>query len=112
LGLSSSSNGLTADIELGALWETQYNTPFPSDILIANKEFVTERGDDLQLFIDAYEESLATSKESSVANLVFYGRSNRGVELMKSFMATMEQYDISLLGGKSPDAAFYYGIGE
>jgi NitT/TauT family transport system substrate-binding protein len=112
LGLSSSSNGLTSDIDLGALWEDQYNTPFPSDILIANKQFVTERADDFQIFLSAYEESLDTAKESSTANLVFYGRSNRGIDLIKSFMASMEEYDITLLGGKSPDAAFYYGIGE
>jgi len=112
LGLSSSSNGLTADIDLGALWEDQYHTPFPSDVLIANKLFVTERPDDFQIVLSAYEESLITAKESSTANLVFYGRSNRGIDLIKSFMASMEEYDISLLGGKSPDAAFYYGIGE
>jgi NitT/TauT family transport system substrate-binding protein len=112
LGLSSSSNGLTSDIDLGALWEDQYHTPFPSDILIANKQFITERADDFQIFLSAYEESLDTAKESSTANLVFYGRSNRGIDLIKSFMASMEEYDITLLGGKSPDAAFYYGIGE
>jgi len=112
LGMSSSSNGLTADIDLGALWEVSYNEPFPSMILVANKEFVTERGGDFRLCIAAYEESFTIAKESSVANLVFYGRSNRGVDLMNSFMALMEAYDINLLGGKSPDAAFYYGIGE
>jgi NitT/TauT family transport system substrate-binding protein len=112
LGLSSSSSGLTADIDLGALWELQYDSPIPSDILVANKKFVTERSDDFQLFLSAYEESLGTAKESSTANLVFYGRSNRGIDLIKSFMASMEVYDIGLLGGKSPDAAFYYGIGE
>lgn len=112
LGLSSSSNGLTADIDLGALWEAQYDSPVPSDILIANKQFVTERADDFQLVLAAYEGSLGTAKDSSTANLVFYGSSNRGVDLIKSFMASMEEFDISLLGGKSPDAAFYYGIGE
>lgn len=112
LGLSSSSNGLTADIDLGALWETESGSPVPSDILIANKQFVTERAGDFQLFISAYEASMGTAKESSTANLVFYGRSNRGSDIIKSFMASMEEYDISLLGGESPDAAFYYGIGE
>jgi NitT/TauT family transport system substrate-binding protein len=112
LGISSSSNGLTADIDLGALWETKYGSPFPSDILIANKEFVTKRFGDFQLFITAFEDSLSKAKESSTANLVFYGRSNRGVDLINHYMASMEEYDISLLGGKSPDAAFYYGIGE
>jgi NitT/TauT family transport system substrate-binding protein len=112
LGLSSSSNGLTSDIDLGALWEDRYNTPFPSDILIANKQFVTERADDFQIFLSAYEKSLDTAKESSTATLVFYGRSNRGIDLITSYMASMEEYDITLLGGKSPDAAFYYGIGE
>jgi NitT/TauT family transport system substrate-binding protein len=38
LSLSSSSNGLTADIDLGALWETQYHSPVPSDVMIANKQ--------------------------------------------------------------------------
>ena len=109
---SQTSNGLTADIDLGALWETQYHYPIPSDILIANKQFVTERTDDFRLFLSAYEESFGTAKESSTANLVFYGRSNRGIEIIKNFMASMEEYDITLLGGKSPDAAFYYGIGE
>ncbi len=112
LGLSSSSNGLTADIDLGALWETQYHSPIPSDVIIANKKFVTERPDDLWLFISAYEESLSKAKESTTTNLVFYGKSNRGVDLIKSFMTSIEEYDISLLGGKSPDDAFYYGIGE
>lgn len=112
LGISSGSDGITSDINLGALWEARYDTPVPSDILVANKQFVTERNDDFKLFIAAYEESLGTAKESSNANLVFYGRSNRGIDLIKSFMASMEEYDISLLGGKSPDAAFYYGIGE
>lgn len=112
LGLSSSSNGLTADIDLGALWEAQYNSPFPSDLLIANKLFITERADDFQLVLSAYEKSFSTAKDSSTANLVFYGRSNRGIEIIKNFMASMEEYDITLLGGKSPDAAFYYGIGE
>jgi NitT/TauT family transport system substrate-binding protein len=112
LGMSSASNGLTTDIDLGALWEAQYGIPFPTDILIANKQFVKERNDDFQLFISACEESLGVAKESSTTSLVFYGRSNRGMDLIRSFMASMEEYDISLLGGKSPDAAFYYGIGE
>ena len=112
LEMSSSSNGLTADIDLCALWEARYDSPVPTDILIANRQFIKERTDDFKLFIPAYEESLGTAKESSTANLVFYGRSNRGIDLIKSFMASMEEYDISLLGGKSPDAAFYYGTGE
>jgi NitT/TauT family transport system substrate-binding protein len=112
LGMSSASNGLTADIDLGALWEAKYDTPIPSDILVANKKLVTDRYDDFQLFISAFEESLDIAKESSTANLVFYGRSNRGIDLIRNFMASMEEYDISLMGGKSPDAAFYYGIGE
>ncbi len=112
LGLSSSSNGLTADIDLGVLWEASYQIPVPTDILIANKQFVIERTGDFQLFLAAYEASLDTAKKSSTANLVFYGRSNRGIDIIKNFMASMEEYDISLLGGKSPDAAFYYGIGE
>lgn len=112
LGMSSSSNELTADIDFGELWETQYGSPIPSDVLIANKQFVTERAGDFQLFITAFEKSLVTAKESSTANLVFYGRSNRGIDLIKNYMALMGEYDINSLGGKSPDAAFYYGIGE
>jgi len=112
LGMSSSSNGITADIDLGTLWEAETGSPVPSEVLIANKRFVTERAADFSIFITAFESSLETAKTSTTADLVFYGRSNRGVDLIKSFMASMEEYDINLLGGKSPDAAFYYGIGE
>ena len=112
LGVSSTSNGLKADIDLGALWESQYESSIPSDVLIANKQFVKERAGDLQLFISEYEKSMETAKKSSAANLVFYGRSNRGIDLIKNFMALMEEYDINSLGGKNLDAAFYYGIGE
>jgi NitT/TauT family transport system substrate-binding protein len=112
LTLSSSSDEVTADIDLGALWETGHKYSFPSQILIANKRFVDERADDFQLFISAYEEALELKTESSTIKLVFYGRSNRGIEIIKNFMALMEENDISLLGGKSPDAAFYYGTGE
>lgn len=112
LGVSSASNGLTADIDLGALWQTQYGSPIPSDVLIANRQFVKTRAGDLKLFINEYEKSMEKAKKSSTANLVFYGRSNRGIDLIKNFMALMEEYDINSLGGKSLDAAFYYGIGE
>jgi NitT/TauT family transport system substrate-binding protein len=112
LGISTDNSELTTDIDLGSQWAARYNSPIPSDILIANKQFVTDRYDDFQLFIATYEESFSTAKESSTANLVFYGSSNRGIDLIKKFMASIEEYDINLLGGKSPDAAFYYGIGE
>lgn len=112
LGLTSSSNKVTADIDMGELWKTGHKAPVPSMILIANKRFVDERADDFQLFISAYEESLESVTKSSTTYLVFYGRSNRGIELIKNFMALMEENDINLLGGKSPDAAFYYGTGE
>ena len=112
LEMSSSSNGLTSDIDLGALWEDKYGFPVPSDVLVANKKFVEKRSGDLELFITAFETSLATAKESSTAKLVFYGRSNRGIDLMTKYMDLMQVYDISLLGGVSPAVSFYYGIGE
>lgn len=112
LDLSSGSNKVAIDIDLGVLWETGHKYSAPSQILIANKRFVDERGDDFQLFISAYEEALDLTTESSKIDLVFYGRSNRGIEIIKNFMALMEENDINLLGGKSPDAAFYYGTGE
>lgn len=112
LGISSTGSGLTADIDLGVLWETQYGSPIPSDILIANKQFVKDRSPDFKLFIEAFEKSIGAAKESGAAELVFYGRSNRGVDLIKNYMVLMEDFDINSLGGKSLDDSFYYGIGE
>lgn len=106
------NDDVNVNIDLGVLWESDYGYPIPSDVLIANKQFVAERMDDFEVAIDAMESSLAAAKETSAANLVFYGRSNRGIDLMKKYMISMEDFDISLLGGKSPDASFYYGIGE
>lgn len=106
------NNDVKTDIDLGALWESDYGYPIPSDVLIANKQFVEERMDDLTIAIDAMESSLAAAKENATADLVFYGRSDRGIDLMKKYMNSMEEFDINLMGGNSPDAPFYYGIGE
>lgn len=106
------NDDVKTDIDLSALWESDYGYPIPSDVLIANKQFVAERMDDLMLAIDAMASSLAAARETSVANLVFYGRSNRGIDLIEKYMTSMEDFDVSILGGKIPDASFYYGIGE
>lgn len=112
LGLTTDNGEITSDIDLGALWEETYGLPIPSDVIIANKQFVIERADDLQIFIAEFEKSLTAAKETSNASLVFYGRSNRGMDLVKQYIDFMGVYDINLLGGESPDATFYYGIGE
>jgi ABC-type nitrate/sulfonate/bicarbonate transport system substrate-binding protein len=39
------------DIDLGALWEASYGSPIPTDVIIANKQFVSERADDVRIFI-------------------------------------------------------------
>lgn len=112
LELNVENGEITSDIDLGLLWEEKHRSPIPSDVIIANKQFVKEREDDLQIFIREFEASLAKAKESTDASLVFYGRTNRGMDLVKQYIDFMGVYDINLLGGESPDATFYYGIGE
>jgi NitT/TauT family transport system substrate-binding protein len=103
---------LTSDIDLGMLWGDKYGFPAPSDVLIANKRFIMERGGDVEVVVADFQNALTAAKESAKSDLVFYGSSTRGMDLLKEYMAAMEKYDISLIGGESLDAAFYHGIGE
>lgn len=105
----SGTSKTISDIDLGQLWETAYGYPIPSEIVIANKQFVKNRSADLGLFLETVTGSIDKAKKSSSANLVFYN-STRGMEILKSYLTTLE--DLTLLGGKAPDTAFYYGIGE
>ena len=109
LSTSSDNSDVTSDIDLGTLWESQYGSPIPSDVLIASKDFVKNRGDDLDIFISDVIESIDSTKKTSNADLVFYN-SSRGMDILRDYFALME--DLDAVGGKSLNSTFYYGIGE
>jgi len=100
---------ITSDIDLNQLWQTTYGYPIPSEVVVATKQFVKNRSGDLDLFLQTVTGSIDKAKKSSTSNLVFYN-STRGMEILNNFITTLDE--LTLLGGKTPNTAFYYGIGE
>lgn len=118
------------------LWKEATSKELPMGVLVANKKFVDERGDDLKIFISDISESidfvksnpeeasklivekgfLGNEKIAQMAipncNLTFFsqeaGNLMDGVELLKTFNETMYETNPKAVGGKLPGDELYY----
>lgn len=118
--------------DLNAIWDETYHTDLPMGTLIASKALVDERGDDLKVFMNEYEKSVAYVNENTAeaaamiadagivadaavaekaiprCNIVFQS-GKEAKEALGNFYDILFQMEPKSLGGKLPDETFYYG---
>lgn len=63
-------------------------TQIPTDVLIVSKKMAEERADDIDVMKNEYETALGAGIKSS-AKLVFYNKTDRGIQLMREYNKTM-----------------------
>jgi|GEM_PF-1272516 len=95
-------------LDLSDIWETSGYGEIPTDVLVAEGDFVNEHGDEINTILSDFGDAVDEAQGGSASSLVFYDASNRGISMLKNYMKTMSSYDSASVGGKQPGKAFYY----
>ncbi len=118
-------------LDLNAEWQNAMGMTLPMGVLIAQKSFIDVRGDDLEIFLKDYAESvnfvnsdpaaaaklvskygiiadaLIAEKAIPKCNIVFIPAQEAKTDLT-NFYGIIGTLDVKSIGGKIPDEAFYY----
>ena len=93
--------------DLNSLWQENFKSDIPGYILIVNKDFISKRGDEIQVVLDDMADSLEEAQKTTKAKLVCYNNSNRGISLIKKFNKVMQEHNNNAIGGEVPSDYYY-----
>lgn len=134
---AAETNGVQVEslFDLGQLWEEATGEDLPMGVLIAQKDFVEERPDDVKVLLSDLKDSVdfVNDSPSEAAKLIvekgfigdeaiaeaaipncgiscFTGSadSETGINILKAFNQTMFEMDPASIGGAMPDEDLYY----
>lgn len=93
--------------DLNSLWQENFKSDIPGYILIVNKDFISKRGDEIQVVLDDMADNLGEAQKATKAKLVCYNNSNRGISLIKKFNKVMQEHNSNAIGGEVPSDYYY-----
>lgn len=134
VAMASGKDGVSELFDLNALWEESTGEELPMGVLVAQKSFIEERGDDLKLFLHDYAKSVEFVNENTDesvklivekgfigkeviaktavprCNIVLFDGDSRedGRAILKTFNQILFDMEPASVGGKMPDEDFYY----
>ena len=132
--LSAGQEGVAEIFDMNQLWEEATGEAFPLGVLGAQKSFVEDRQQDLEIFLNDYQASVDfVNKNAAEAaplivekgfmgkeeiaeqaiprcNIVLYAgdRREEGRSMLKTFNQIMYEMDPASVGGTLPDEDLYY----
>ncbi len=132
--LSAGNDAISELFDMNILWDEATGQELPMGVLVAQKSFVEERGDDLKVLLSDLQASvdfvngspaeasqLIVEKgfmgnvdiaEAAIPNchIVLYtgSKTAEGAEILKIFNQTLFDMEPSSVGGKVPDDGLYY----
>ncbi len=133
--LAAGNDEVTQIFDLNAEWQNATGQELPMGVLVARKDFVTERQADLETLLADYEDSVKFVREGTdeAAALIvekgfiakeeiaksaiekckivlFTGaNSSKGIDILKTFNETLYEMEPASVGGTLPDDELYYG---
>ncbi len=133
--LAAGNDKVTQIFDLNAEWQNATGQELPMGVLVARKDFVTERQADLEVLLADYEDSVEfvngdadeaaalivekgfIAKEEIAKSaikrckIVLYAGKNasKGADILKTFNETLYEMEPASVGGSLPDDELYYG---
>ncbi len=133
--LAAGNDKVTQIFDLNAEWQNATGQELPMGVLVARKDFVTERQADLEVLLADYEDSVEfvngdadeaaalivekgfIAKEEIAKSaierckIVLYAGKNasKGADILKTFNETLYKMEPASVGGSLPDDELYYG---
>ena len=133
--LAAGNNDIRQIFDLNAEWQNATGQELPMGVLVARKDFVTERQADLETLLADYEDSvkfvsegtdeaaalivekgfiakeeIAKSAIEKCKIVLFTGaNSSEGIDILKTFNETLYEMEPASVGGTLPDDELYYG---
>ena len=131
--VTSKNENIRVALDVNNLWYGATGLDLPMGVLVCQRKFLEERGDDLLIFLRDYEESvnfvnenikeagekiaqwgfiedpLIASKSIKGSNIVFYSEPEISERMLKAFFVVLFEMDPQSIGGKLPDSGLYYG---
>lgn len=136
LALVKSQGKITDNFIINDLWKEATSQELPMGVLVARKEFVEERGDDLKILLGDISDSIDFVKNNPAeaskvivekgflgdekiaekaipnCNLTFFtaekGNLQEGIDMLKTFNKTMFETNPKSVGGNLPGDELYY----
>lgn len=129
--VSMKSENVKASLDMNELWKDAEGKDLPMGVLVAGKDFVEKRADDLDVFMDDCEKSVefvndrpkeasqliskwgfipdAAVAEKAIpeCNIVFYRDAKESREMLDTFYKTLYRMNPKSLGGAYPGDDFY-----
>lgn len=133
--LAAGNDAVREIFDLNAEWQSATGQELPMGVLVARKDFVTERQSDLEVLLADYEESVefVNGEPDEAAALIvekgFIGKeeiaksaiekckivlysgenASEGADILKTFNETLYEMEPASVGGNLPDNELYYG---
>ena len=133
--LAAGNNDIRQIFDLNAEWQNATGQELPMGVLVARKDFVTERQADLEVLLADYEDSvtfvngdadeaaafivekgfiareeIAKSAIERCKIVLYAGKNaNKGEDILKTFNETLYEMEPASVGGTLPDDELYYG---
>ena len=133
--LAAGNDGVMQIFDLNAEWQNATGQELPMGVLVARKDFVTERQADLEVLLADYEDSvkfvngdadeaaalivekdfiakeeIAKSAIERCKIVLYTGESaGKGADILRIFNETLYEMEPASVGGKLPDDELYYG---
>ncbi len=136
--LAAGNDAVREIFDLNAEWQNATGQELPMGVLVARKDFVTERQSDLEVLLADYEDSVefVNGEPDEAAALIvekgFIGKkeiaksaiekckivlysgenASEGADILKTFNETLYEMEPTSVGGNLPDDELYYGKAE
>ncbi len=136
--LAAGNDAVREIFDLNAEWQSATGQELPMGVLVARKDFVTERQSDLEVLLADYEDSVefVNGEPDEAAALIvekgFIGKeeiaksaiekckivlysgenASEGADILKTFNETLYEMEPASVGGNLPDDELYYGKAE
>ena len=133
--LAAGNGAVTQVFDMNAEWQNATGQELPMGVLVARKDFVTERQADLEVLLADYEDSVTfvngDADEAAAfivekgfiareeiaksaierCKIVLYAGANssEGIDILKTFNETLYEMEPASVGGTLPDDELYYG---
>ena len=133
--LTAGNGAVTEIFDMNAEWQNATGQELPMGVLVARKDFVTERQADLEVLLADYEDSvtfvngdadeaaafivekgfiareeIAKSAIERCKIVLYAGKNaNKGEDILKTFNETLYEMEPASVGGTLPDDELYYG---
>ena len=100
-------SGVNRVLNLSEKYNEKEKVSVPSEVLAVSKKLLKESLDDVEVLVKDFEKAVSNTKIKNT-KLVFYGQSNRGINILKKFNDSLKHGLPEMFPKSGFPSDFYY----